>query len=207
MCQLFATRVRSSSHVVEFLELFPSYRGGLTPLALGLFHSKSSVQTAARVLLSRVSDNDIGARYIQNLNYMLLMAFRRATRDFEDSQQENSQAQVPKRSLRSLRVSKLSSRIDLAAREFERKQTNAAAETNVDSDNASSRALSHKTSEDSQSVPITTAGSQALRVGFTVDMASPTIQDAADVDKDDEEDDDYASVGSNLNAVTILALL
>lgn len=88
-----ASRLQTEEHVWQMLELLPESRSGLLPIAVGLFSAKS-VQASAFDLLRRIESVGVGAKAIDQLPMMVLMAYRRLKRrQRDDEQRQQQQAQ------------------------------------------------------------------------------------------------------------------
>lgn len=74
----FVKSVQTEEQIAELLAVLPLYSGGLTPVAMGLFHTSRTVRTAAAQILARVaSHRDAGLKYIQALPLYHRLAFAR----------------------------------------------------------------------------------------------------------------------------------
>jgi hypothetical protein len=67
--------VKSKESLMELLSLLPESQGGLAPIAMGIFHESDSIKKVTVDLLSGLDKFEEGVRYLNNLNYFMLLHF------------------------------------------------------------------------------------------------------------------------------------
>lgn len=75
--RFFRQNVNSHGELMQFLSMLPESRGGLFPIAVGLFHEADEVKKMTIDLLSRLDLLKEGSMALNNLNYMILLTFHK----------------------------------------------------------------------------------------------------------------------------------
>ncbi|KAF7728595.1 hypothetical protein EC973_005822 [Apophysomyces ossiformis] len=80
MYEAFLKDIVTDKQIIEFLSFLPQHQGGLTPLAMGLFHSSASVRHYTVELFRRLENNPTGVKFIQGLSRFQKMTYDRMSR-------------------------------------------------------------------------------------------------------------------------------
>jgi hypothetical protein len=83
------SRLVTEEHVWQILDLLPECRSGLLPIAISLL-GPQLVQRAAFDLLERIESTGVGAKAVDQLPLMLLMAYRKLKSQKKDMQRRES---------------------------------------------------------------------------------------------------------------------
>ncbi|KAI8072518.1 docking domain of Afi1 for Arf3 in vesicle trafficking-domain-containing protein [Gongronella butleri] len=75
--EAFLNNVVTERQIIEFLSYLPQQHGGLSPLAVGLFHSSFIVRQYTVELFQRLDRNPTGRRFVQSLSRYHKMTFDR----------------------------------------------------------------------------------------------------------------------------------
>ncbi|KAG0166931.1 hypothetical protein DFQ28_003399 [Apophysomyces sp. BC1034] len=77
MYEAFLNDIVTDTQIIEFLSFLPQHQGGLTPLAMGLFHSSAVVRRYTVELFKRLENNPTGVKFIQGLSRFQKMTYSR----------------------------------------------------------------------------------------------------------------------------------
>lgn len=67
--------------IIELLTLLPESLGGIFPIAVNLLHKLPKVRMLAFTMMQRIDSTKEGKRYVNSLNYFLLLTYSRLTRE------------------------------------------------------------------------------------------------------------------------------
>jgi len=79
--QTFIQNISTEHQLKEFLSLMPSEKGGLYPIAVGLFHPSDQIRSATVELFKRLDNIKSGSGFMTELNFFLYLAFNRLSNE------------------------------------------------------------------------------------------------------------------------------
>eukprot|EP00455_Lapot_gusevi_P001772 TRINITY_DN10680_c0_g1_i3.p1 TRINITY_DN10680_c0_g1~~TRINITY_DN10680_c0_g1_i3.p1 ORF type:complete len:458 (-),score=111.90 TRINITY_DN10680_c0_g1_i3:124-1497(-) len=87
----FLDHIHTAPQIREFLTFFPDSQRGLMPIAMSILHADLSIRLATCRLLHLIQQHPDGERFVNNLNYFLLLSYQRSCRELlgiEDNEEE-----------------------------------------------------------------------------------------------------------------------